>query len=71
MSEYVTFIPNAGVCVLSKNILEKKGNLRWCIREESLNDMDNSWRFYQMLKQMNIWVMRIICVSVILIQLQT
>lgn len=34
-----------GGCVVSKNILDGKGNIKWCIRESSLNELDNGWRF--------------------------
>lgn len=34
-----------GGSVVSKNILNKKGNIKWCIKEKSLNDIDNGWRF--------------------------
>ena len=33
-----------GGCVVSKNILTGKGNVKWCIRESSLNELDNGWR---------------------------
>lgn len=33
-----------GGCVVSKNILTCKGNVKWCIRESSLNELDNGWR---------------------------
>ena len=46
MSNAVTFIPNAGGCVVSKNILSNAGRLKWCIREESVNAVDNGWRFF-------------------------
>jgi len=46
MSKVVTFISNAGGCVVSKNILNHKGKLRWCVREESVNSVDNGWRFF-------------------------
>ena len=36
---------NLGGCVVSKNILEKRGRLKWCFREESVNNIDNGWRF--------------------------
>lgn len=39
------FIKNAGGCVVSNNIISKKGNLKWCIREDSVNPVDNGWRF--------------------------
>lgn len=32
--------------MVSKNILEGKGNLRWCCRIEPCNDVDSGWRFY-------------------------
>ena len=34
-----------GACMVSKNIYENKGALKWCIREESSRDTDNGWRF--------------------------
>lgn len=41
MNKVVTFIPDAGGSIISKNILSHKGKLRWCVREESANDVDN------------------------------
>lgn len=41
-----SFINGAGGCIVSKNILNNKGKLKWIIREESVNDMDNGWRFF-------------------------
>lgn len=35
----------SGGSIVSKNILENKGNLKWCIKEESVNELDNGWRF--------------------------
>ena len=32
--------------VLFQNILSHKGKLRWCVREESVNDVDNGWSFF-------------------------
>ncbi|ERI10254.1 DUF2185 domain-containing protein [Aneurinibacillus aneurinilyticus] len=40
------FIDGAGGCIVSKNILDNKGNLKWLLREESVNDVDNGWRFF-------------------------
>ena len=34
-----------GGCVVSKNILNGLGNVKWCIRESSRNELDNGWRF--------------------------
>ena len=42
MSDVVSFISDAGGSVVSKNILSHKGKLRWCVREESVNDVDNA-----------------------------
>lgn len=36
---------NLGGSVASKNILEKRGRVKWCFREESVNNIDNGWRF--------------------------
>lgn len=36
---------NMGGSVVSKNILQKKGRLKWCFREQSVNNIDNGWRF--------------------------
>lgn len=33
-----------GGAVVSRNILEGKGKVRWCVREESVNEVDNGWR---------------------------
>ncbi|MDD2592700.1 MAG: DUF2185 domain-containing protein [Erysipelotrichaceae bacterium] len=34
-----------GGCVVSRNILNGLGNVKWCIRESSCNELDNGWRF--------------------------
>lgn len=34
-----------GASLVSKNIYNKKGKLKWCIREKSSRDIDNGWRF--------------------------
>lgn len=34
-----------GGSIISRNILDGKGNLKWCIREEPINPLDNGWRF--------------------------
>ena len=46
MCKYIQFIKNAGGCVASKNILSGKGKLKWCVREKSVNEVDNGWRFF-------------------------
>ena len=34
-----------GGSIVSKNILESKGRLKWCIKESPVNELDNGWRF--------------------------
>lgn len=34
-----------GGSVVSNNILNNKGQLKWCIKEEPANNLDNGWRF--------------------------
>jgi len=34
-----------GGCIISNNILENKGSIKWCFREEPVNELDNGWRF--------------------------
>ena len=36
---------NMGGSIVSKNIIENKGRLKWCFREGSVNPVDNGWRF--------------------------
>lgn len=36
---------NLGGSIVSENILKKMRKLKWCIRESSVNDLDNGWRF--------------------------
>ena len=35
-----------GGCIVSKNTLDNKGKLKWCVRENAVNDLDNGWRFF-------------------------
>lgn len=34
-----------GGSIVSRNILEGKGKLKWCIKEDPMNPIDNGWRF--------------------------
>lgn len=36
---------NMGGSIVSKNILKGKGRIKWCFREQSVNAIDNGWRF--------------------------
>jgi len=31
--------------MVSRNIYDKRGRLKWCIKEESVKAVDNGWRF--------------------------
>jgi hypothetical protein len=35
-----------GACLVSKNIYNRKGKLKWCVKENSKRDIDNGWRFF-------------------------
>lgn len=45
MKHKIEFIKNAGGCIVSNNILNGKGTLKWLLREESVDKNDNGWRF--------------------------
>ncbi|MFS9059192.1 DUF2185 domain-containing protein [Streptococcus infantis] len=34
-----------GASIVSNNILENKANIKWILRENSVNELDNGWRF--------------------------
>lgn len=34
-----------GGSIVSRNVWEKKGRIKWIFREKSVNDVDNGWRF--------------------------
>ena len=36
---------NMGGSIVSRNVLENKGRLKWCFREDPVNAVDNGWRF--------------------------
>lgn len=40
------FIPGAGLCIASKNVLTRAGSIRWVVREESRSPQDNGWRVF-------------------------
>ncbi len=40
----IEFIPAAGTCLVTKNVLEGKGLVRWMVREKSAIPVDNGWR---------------------------
>ncbi|WP_109507298.1 DUF2185 domain-containing protein [Nocardioides speluncae] len=44
--DYPEFIPKAGACLVSKNVLSGAGRVRWMVREESKARADNGWRIF-------------------------
>ena len=34
-----------GASIVSNNILENKANIKWILRESSVNELDNGWHF--------------------------
>ncbi|WP_110182651.1 DUF2185 domain-containing protein [Nocardioides solisilvae] len=42
----IEFIPRAGACVASGNVLSGAGRVRWMVREESSAPADNGWRIF-------------------------
>ncbi|TDW09193.1 hypothetical protein EDD63_1626 [Breznakia blatticola] len=44
MTEMIKFLENAGGTVVSKNILNGNGKVKWLFREKSIDKNDNGWR---------------------------
>ncbi|MDO4259830.1 MAG: DUF2185 domain-containing protein [Actinomycetaceae bacterium] len=44
--EMIEFILNAGACITSLNVIEKRGRVRWMDRGPSVNPADNGWRIF-------------------------
>lgn len=42
----IEFIPKAGACLTTKNVVERRGRVRWMVRGESRNPVDNGWRIF-------------------------
>ncbi len=40
------FIPRAGACLVSKNVLSGAGRVRWMVRVASQAPVDNGWRIF-------------------------
>lgn len=34
-----------GASIVSNNILENKANIKWILREDSMDELDNGWRY--------------------------
>lgn len=35
-----------GASIVSNNILRNKANIKWIFREDSVDELDNGWRFF-------------------------
>lgn len=46
MNDYPEFIPHAGACLASTNVMSRRGRVRWMLRVESKRDVDNGWRIF-------------------------
>ena len=44
--EPIEFIRKAGGSIVSKNIINETGKLKWILREKSIDAIDNGWRFF-------------------------
>jgi hypothetical protein len=44
--EVTEFIKGAGAALVSRNILNNRGLIKWLLRRESLNPSDNGWRIF-------------------------
>lgn len=42
----IEFIPDAGACLVSRNVLSGAGRIKWMVREESRAPQDNGWRIF-------------------------
>ena len=45
-NQNLRFIKNAGGCVVSKNVTNGKGKVKWLLRELPVNKADNGWRVF-------------------------
>lgn len=43
MSEYIEFIPKSGACLATENVMERRGKVRWMVRNPSTGGADNGW----------------------------
>lgn len=62
-SSDIEFIPHAGASMTTYNVLERRGRIRWLVREKPLGEADNGWRVFshidtsEYLADRNNWVM--------------
>ena len=46
VTEYIEFIPKAGLCLTTKNVMQRRGQVRWMTRDPSSRPADNGWRIF-------------------------
>lgn len=46
MASYPEFIPKAGACMVSTNVISGAGRVRWMMRVPSQAPVDNGWRIF-------------------------
>lgn len=46
LKKTVTFIENAGGCIITKSLLSGESKLKWVFRNDSVNENDNGWRAF-------------------------
>ncbi len=44
MAKLIEFIPDAGACLATKNVIERNGVVRWMVRRPSQDPVDNGWQ---------------------------
>lgn len=44
MVQHIEFIPKAGACLASTNVVERRGLVRWMVRVPSSGGADNGWQ---------------------------
>lgn len=45
-NQSMEFIPHAGTSMTTYNVLERRGRIRWLVREKPLGPADNGWRVF-------------------------
>lgn len=44
MPDYIEFIPKSGACLATKNVMDRRGKVRWMVRVASTGGADNGWQ---------------------------
>ena len=42
--DFTEFIKDSGGCLVSRNIIDGRGHIKWARREKPVNPVDNGWR---------------------------